>query len=244
MILDIKQDTIGEILTSEHDMVKYGGEVYGDFFINSFESSCLLQDCAKSIKLDGAIFTAFLGQIRNHHMLAIFSAARQHHIQAMMNLRQVLEAGVNAAYAIANPNPKDFADITNNQVVNINQGLMVKRYKWLQDNFPSASRYIKNQKDWINESQSHSNIVYAIKNFKVDQARNKFITQFFDTEDLSLIQNDLWHIGNVAISLLDLFYSVNQPLDVIKFNDAFLAELKRLTKQNLKLAQQIISKNT
>lgn len=243
MRLDIKQDTIGEILTSEHGMVKYGGDIYGDFFINSFESSCLLQDCIKSINLNGAIFASFLGQIRNHHMLAVFSAARRHHIQAMMNLRQVLEAGVNAAYAIANPNQKDFADITNNEVVSINKGLMVKRYKWIQDNFQSASQYIKNQKDWINESQSHSNIVYAMKNFKVDQNRNKFITEFFDIEDLNLIQNDLWHIGNVAISLLDLFYGVNQRLDVIKFNDTFLAELKRLTKQNMGLAQQIMSKN-
>ena len=50
----------------------------------------------------------FLSQIKKYHTLALFSVARLHHIQAMLNLRQVLEAGVNAAYGLANPNQDDF----------------------------------------------------------------------------------------------------------------------------------------
>jgi hypothetical protein len=37
------------------------------------------------------------------HMLALFSALRLHKVQAMMNLRQTLEAGAAAAFAIAEP---------------------------------------------------------------------------------------------------------------------------------------------
>jgi hypothetical protein len=48
--------------------------------------------------------------MKKHHMLAMFSTLRLHRVQAMMNLRQVLEAGASATFAIANPEQHHFVD--------------------------------------------------------------------------------------------------------------------------------------
>src|SRR2546430_9857689 len=53
---------------------------------------------------------SFFAQVKKHHMLALFSTVRLHKVQALMNLRQVLEAGACAAFAIANPDHKHFVD--------------------------------------------------------------------------------------------------------------------------------------
>jgi hypothetical protein len=41
-------------------------------------------------------------------MLALLSTLRLHKVQSMMNLRQTLEAGAAAAFAIANPEREHF----------------------------------------------------------------------------------------------------------------------------------------
>ena len=63
-------------------------------------------------------------------MLAFLSALRLHHVQAMMNLRQVLEAGAAAAYCIANPKVEDFVDIDEFGIMDPSKELTNKRYRW------------------------------------------------------------------------------------------------------------------
>ena len=201
--MEFKQDTIGDILTSEHEMVLHGAECYGDYFINASEFNHLLQQFIKSVDPDRFIFAMFLAQIRKHHLLAHFSATRLHHIQAMMNLRQVLEAGSCAAYAIANPDQTGFTDIDENGIADISQDLTKKRYKWLEDNFKKGSDTIKNMKGTINDSTAHSNIVYAHNNFRFDGDQGKFVTPFFDIKDDYLVKTDLWQIGNIAQKIID-----------------------------------------
>ena len=183
----------------------------------------------------------FLAQIRKHHLLAHFSAVRSHHIQAMMNLRQVLEAGSCAAYAIANPDQDGFADINEHGIIDATQELTKKRYKWLEDNFKKGSDAIKNMKSTINSSTAHSNIVYAHNNFRFDGEQGKFVTPFFDIEDDYLVKGDLWQIGNIAMGLMDLFYGVNKNLEVIKFADDFLPCLKALEVENHRLKEEMMN---
>lgn len=221
-------------------MVLKGAERYGEYFVNAADFNHLLNEFLVSINLDRFIFAAFLSQIKKHYMLAFFSTVRLHHTQAMMNMRQVLEAGACAAYAIANTNPEDFADIDDQGIINPSDNLTTKRYQWLKTNYKNGSDAIKNMKDSINSSTAHSNIIYAHTNFNFDDENGKFNTPFFDFEDKYRVQIDLWTSGNVIMNLMDLFYGVNKERDVIKFTDNFIARLKALEKQNEKLKNDLM----
>lgn len=222
-------------------MILAGADRYGDYFINAYEFNGLLQKFIKSVNPDRFIFAMFLAQIRKHHTLALFSALRLHHIQAMMDLRQVLEAGSCAAYAIVNHTREGFADLDENGILNASQELTKKRYKWLEENFENGSNAIKNMKKSINESTAHSNIIYAHNNFRFDGEGGKFVTPFFDIEDDYLVKTDLWQIGNIAMGLMDLFYGVNSKLNVIKFINDFIPRFKDLEAGNHKLKEEMMA---
>jgi hypothetical protein len=74
------------------------------------------------------------------------SAVRLHKVQAMMNLRQVLEAGAAAAFAIANPEDRHFFKVDANNIITSPTRLAEKRYRWLEKNFKSGSDAIKANK--------------------------------------------------------------------------------------------------
>ena len=238
--MDFKQSTNGEILESEREMVLKGAERYGDYFNNASDFNALLNQFVKSIDPDRFIFAMFLSQIRKHHTLALFSAIRLHRIQAMMDLRQVLEAGSCAAYAIAHTNQADFAGTNEAGLLDPSKKLAQKRYKWLERNFKEGSEAIKRMKLNINNSTAHSNIVYADSNFQFDDRQRRFETPFFDIEYEYLVKTDLWQIGNIAMGLMDLFYGINKGLSVIKFLDDFIPRLKRHQVDNQKLEAEMM----
>ncbi len=239
--MEFKQETVEDILESEKQMILFGEERYGSYFKNAVEFNNLLGEFIKSIDPECFIFAMFMAQIKKHNTLAIFSTLRLHHIQAMMDLRQELEAGSCAAYAISNPNQSGFAGVDENGIINSSQELTNKRYKWLEDNFKKGSDAIKNMKSEINKSTAHSNIIYAHNNFRLDDENWKFVTPFFDIEDEYLVKTDLWQIGNIAMGLMDLFYGVNQNLGVIKFTDDFIPRLKELEIENHRLKNELMS---
>ena len=240
--MDFKQETVGDILNSEKEMVLTAADYYGDYFINASEFNHLLNEFLVSADLSRHIFVAFLSQLRKHHTLALFSAVRLHHTQSMLNLRQVLESGACAAYGIANHNTSDFADLDKDGFLDASKKLSKKRYTWLEENYSVGALSIKKLKNSINSSVAHSNIVYAYKHFNFNQDDNKFETPYFDFAEKDHIKTDLWLIGNVALGLLDLFYGVNKSLNAIKFSDDFIKRLKFLEKQNLELKEEMISK--
>ncbi len=241
--MELKQDTMQDIIDNEHEMVMKGDERYGDFYINATEFNDLLQNFLESVDMSRYIFTAFLSQVRKHITLALLSTVRLHHVQAMMDLRQALEAGVCAAYAIANPDQEDFVNLGENGILDAPQDLMLKRYKWLEENYIAGSNPIKNMKDMINKSSAHANLIYAYNNFDFNSKKdeNHFITPFFDIEKEYLVKTDLWQIGNIAMGLMDLFYGVNKNLNAIKFVDDFMFRLKKLEVENHKLKNEMIS---
>lgn len=239
--METKQNTIGEIIETEKQLFLNAADHYGEYFKNAFEFNCLLQDFLKSADPDRWIFAMFLGQVRKHHLLAIFSAVRLHHVQAMLDLRQVLEAGSCAAYAIANPGQDGFADFAENGLVDASKELTNKRYAWLETNYKAGSDAIKNMKGLINSSTAHSNIVYAQKNFRFDDQSRRFVTPFFDFEDEYHVKCDLWQMANIAMGLMDLFFGINKSIGVIKFVDDFIPRLKALEAENLRLKTEMMS---
>ncbi len=239
--MEFKQSNIEEILESERAMVLHAPERFRAYYDNAAGFANLFAHFLKSVDPDRFIFVMFLSQIRKHHLLALFSAVRLHHVQAMMDLRQVLEAGACAAYAIANTDKDDFADYSDDGVLSLTPRLTEKRYAWLDRNFQAGSRAIKNMKKAINASAAHANIVNAHMSFNLNSAARQFETPFFDAKDDYLIKTDLWQIGNIAMGLLDLFYGVNQNLGVLKFVDDFAPRLKALEAENHRLKAEMMA---
>jgi hypothetical protein len=236
-----KQSTFVEILDSEREMV-LRGERYGHYHSNALEFINLLSHgMIKSVDADRFVFAIFLAQIRRHLTLSLFSALRLHKVQTMMNLRQVLEAGACAAYAIANIDPADSADVRDDGTLDISKKLTDKRYDWLNQNFPDGSAQIKVVKGVINEFGTHANIVSAQQTFKHDLAAGIFNTTFFDFEDEMSVKTDLWQIANVALGIMDLLYGVNQKLGVIKIQDGWSDKFQALAEENARLKTEMLA---
>jgi len=229
-------ETINDILEAENDLFLSAETAYGEAFKNVFEFNDLLSHSIKEVRPDAWVFILFLGQIKKHNMLALLSAVRLHHVQAMLKVRQVLEAGVNAAYGLVHPNKEDFV-VEDNGVLTTPKALDNKRRKWLEDNHTDRSACIKNMKDSINKSCAHSSIVYAFNNFSMTD--HTFHTPFFDNAAEHWVKTDLWMIGNITMALIDLFYGVNKEASLLTFEDDFIPRLKQLEQQNHKIKAEM-----
>lgn len=239
--MEIKQSTIDEILDSEHQMILTGADRYGEFFTNAFGFNNVLNNFIKSVDdPEKYLFVAFLSQVRKHHTLALFSAARLHHMQTGMNLRQVLEASAWAAYAMAFKEEGKFFEKDAKGVVLIPDKLTVARNQWLEQNFKIKSDELKNLKNIINKSTAHSSIAYAFQNFEMGHAdRPGFHTPFFDFEDDYKVKSDLWFVANMAMGILDLFYGVNLKFKVFQVAEIFKQNFQPLVDQNNNLKAEM-----
>jgi hypothetical protein len=100
-------------------------------------------------------------------------------VQAMMNLRQTLEAGACAAFAIANPDHTYFVDTDDSGILDPYQKLARKRYNWLDHHYPEGSTAIKLIKNQINSSTAHANLISAHNTFRTDDVAGQFVVPFF-----------------------------------------------------------------
>lgn len=241
MATEYKQSTIAEMFESERLMVLEAHERYPAYYAHAEEAVNFLSNFIKSIKADRWIFGSFLSQVKKHALLALFSTVRLHRVQAMMDLRQVLEAGTAAAFAIVHPKHEHFVTIDEKGLVDASPQLAKKRYAWLADNYPKSSASIKGQKDLINGFMAHANLVAADGNFRVSDRGDSFDAPFFDLEDEHFVKTDLWMIGDIAIGLMQLFYLVNNEHGVITFVDGFLARLNTLQEANRALRAEMMA---
>jgi hypothetical protein len=232
----MKQSSLSEIIKLEYKFLSGAPQKYGDFSNHAIESYKLLQSFIVSVNSEGWLFIAFLSSLKKHHLLAFFSAVRLHHVQVVMNLRQILESGANASYALANPDIDNFALSTPEGLLDIPKKLETKRYKWLEKNYPKGSEAIKSMKKMMQKS-SHSNIVDTQRTFKYEESKNstQLKTPFFDIENDFQIKSDLWSIANIAMGLMDLFYDINVKYKFVIFSPNFTHDLQLLEKENKRL---------
>jgi hypothetical protein len=232
--MDFKQ-----VVESERLMVLTAPERYGMYYTHAFEASAFLSNFIKSLDGDRLVFGRFYSLIKNHHLLALLSTVRLHEAQSTMNLRHVLEAGACAAFAIAKPDSSHFVTTDSQGLLNSSKKLTGKIYSWLDENYPDGSKNIKAMKDIINASTAHANLVFTGSNFRENEG--SISSPFFDYEDIYFVKTDLWRIGKIAISLLDLFYGVNQGLNVINFVDDFHVRLDALVMQSKAIHAEMTS---
>jgi hypothetical protein len=236
-----KQSTLEEINESERQLVVEAEARYGKYYQHALACSVFLSGCIVSVEHDRLMFARFFNLMKKHHMLALLSTVRLHKVQSMMNLRQALEAGAAAAFAIANPELEHFAEIDEAGILDPSQELTVKRYKWLEEHFPAGSGAIKAKKQLINNMGAHANIVTTDQTFRVSEAGDMIDAPFFDIEDEYHVKADLWLASSIAIELMGLLYGVNRDRKVIGFTPDFLTHMDGALKSNIELHSEMTS---
>ncbi|HEY2710148.1 MAG TPA: hypothetical protein VGI95_19050 [Caulobacteraceae bacterium] len=224
---------------TEAGLVRRAPPRYGDYWENARLFSWLLADFVKSVSVDREMFVRWLSQAKKHQALAVLSTARLHAVQASMDMRQVLESGAYAAYALANP-------AIDQNVILDDDGLIKKTaskpaYAWLDQNFPAASGQIKAIKDAINETFAHAYLQNTHQNFEWSGDGQMMETPFFDIEDDHLVKTRLWQIANIARGLLDLYYAVRKKHGGFVFRDDFEAIFRTLSQQNDALRDEMMA---
>lgn len=241
--MELKQSTFEEIIESERQLVVDAEAHYGKPYRDARACSIFLSRSIISVDASRQeMFGRFFALLKKHHMLALLSTLRLHKVQSMMNLRQVLEAGAAAAFAIVNPELRHFANAdSTGMILDPSQELTKKRYQWLAANFPKGSDAIKAKKERINIATSHANVVSASQTFRVNKNGDTIDAPFFDIEDEYHVKADLWLTSSIAIELMDLLYGVNESHGVIEFTPNFVAYLTHAAQENAALHAEITS---
>ena len=88
------QSTLEEIVDSERAMFVDAAARYAQHYTHARDTTMLLSNCIVRIekKDRSRIFGQLFSLMKKQHTLAFLSILRLHRVQAMMNLRQVLEA--------------------------------------------------------------------------------------------------------------------------------------------------------
>ncbi len=236
-----KSDNLDDIINSEHQMVLDGQKSYGEYYKNALDFYQLLQDFITVIPVDKLIFCIFLNQIRKHSLLAILSTLRRQDTQAMMNLRQVLEAGALGAYSIANGDWDDLIAKDNEDMFKKSEIYKDKAYNWLKENYKEGSDAILGMKTLINKSSSHNNVIMAHRSFNFNSKTKTAEIPFFDIEDEYLTKKALWQVSNIMMGIMDLIYGVSKSYKGLEFSPNFEIRLKRLEAINDKLKAEMMS---
>jgi hypothetical protein len=195
--MQFPQQTIQQIVDSEREMVLTASQRFGRYYDAVPECVVFATRFLKSIDPDRWVFAGFQAG-EKHLTLALFSTVRLHKEQAMMDLRQALEAGACAAFAIANPDHGHFVDTDKFGVLDPSQKLASKRYKWLDAKYPNASKAIQERKDQINSSNLHANLLSAYGRSRANEQEGWFSEPLFDVENEYHVKTDLWRIADSA----------------------------------------------
>jgi hypothetical protein len=233
------ESTLEEIIESERQLAFTAAVRFGKYYSNALACSVLLSRCVTSFEESREIFARFFALMKKHQFLALLSVVRLHRVQAMMNLRQVLEAGSSAAFAIENPEKRHFAEITESGTLDPTQDLTRKRYRWLDANYRDKSESIKKAKERINQSAAHANIISSHNVYRVAVDGEVVNIPFFDLEDEYLVKVDLWQVASVSLELIDLLYGVNLKHDVIEFVPGFADDVGRLARESESLLAEM-----
>lgn len=233
------QSTLEEIIDSERAMLLDAPERYRQHYKHARATTIYLSLCIASIEHDRVeMFGRLFSLMKKQHTLSIFSILRLHKVQAMMDLRQVLEAGAGAAFAIAHPETHHFVDVDAFGIMDPSQKLTSKRYKWLEKNYPDKSEWVSTTKGRINNHVAHANIISGDNTFRMADDRSDARAPFFDVEDEYYVKADLWLTSSVAIQLMDLFFGVAVDVtrdagrSVIEFRDDFQRTVNGLASEN------------
>jgi hypothetical protein len=149
--VEFKQSRISNIIESERLMALSAPERFGYFYDNAMGTNYLLQNGIVGVPYHRSLFARWGSQLKKYHLLAVFSFVRLHQVQGLMNLRQVLEAAVDAAFAVAHlEDINDYGYTDKHGAIMTPQSFKKKRYARLAANYKDGSDSLQSLKDAIN----------------------------------------------------------------------------------------------
>lgn len=174
---------------------------------------------------DNFFLPLFLTQVRKHAGLAILSIARKHHIQALLDLRQTIEAATWMLFAMKHKKPSDFYAVDDRGAAVVTDAHKKQMRKWLDEGWPSGSSDLKKMKGHINDTCAHADVVYAQNNF---DAKNFTFTFFDQKMGDRMKKSDFFFVGICLWQIMDLMYGINQVHKAIEFSTEFVTIMKSL----------------
>jgi len=225
---------------AENKLVTEAELKHGRVFLNTKQLIELFWDFLESAEIDAWIFISFLTQVKKYATLSLLSALRLHNAQALMNMRQMFEAGVLASYALVEKDVTTYYYKDKHDCARENKRVKEKAYKWLENEYKNSSDVIKNQKNTINSMWTHSSILLTLLNFKMDK-NEKFLSMFFDDEDDFLTKNKIWFIGNSCWGQLNLYAELIRKTKLAKLKSNFDQEMKNLGDENEKIKRELMN---
>jgi hypothetical protein len=240
--VEFKQARVSDIIESERQMVLSAPKRFGYFHDNAMGTSYLLGHGVAGMPHHRSLVARWCSQLKKYHLLAIFSFVRLHQVQGLMNLRQVLEAAVDAAFAVAHVDDlKDYGYADRHGAIMTPQSYKRKRYAWLEANYKAGSDNLLALKDAINRYGSHASVVQTMHNFQAQfgAATPHFGTSFFDAEEAYHVKTDLWRSADIALAVLDLLYGVNRDFAALTFAGDYLTLFSELARQHDALGEEL-----
>jgi hypothetical protein len=207
--MEIKQSTIEEIIDSEALLAATAPEQYGMYYLHARNVTIFISKCLASIDPGYDFFAGFYAHVKKHHLLALLSAVRLHYVQTQMDIRQVVEGGAWAAYALTHTEAREFVHIDKRGILRPKTELSNKRDQWLTDKFPKNWSYLRGVRSQINKYGTHANLVVSWKVLQQSSSGREWNMPFFDLTDDYYVYTNLWIIAGIGISLMDLFLGAN-----------------------------------
>jgi hypothetical protein len=228
-----------EMAEEEHRLVREGIGLHGDFYENAAATTVAFSNLIGHPIADCESFIRFHAKAKKHHTLAVLSAVRRHRAQASLNLRSYLEATVQAAFALANPDVSNFFDLTKMLPVD-EQKVMRRAYKWLAGKYPPSNESIKGIKDRINATDAHASFTSSQHHFQFDPTTRAIHTPFFDLEDVQFVNFQLHLCAQAGLIGLDLILAARNDFGCFLSARDIDQIWSNLTHQNDTLQQRLL----
>lgn len=186
------------------------------------------------------MFLTFHAQFHNALVLCLLSSVRKHNVQFHMMLRQALENGVLACYALFETNKDAFYKVNKYDIIEIDKNIKVKAYNWLEKNYKDRSDMIKHMKEYINELFAHAGSPDP-SNFHFDRSSSEFYTKFFDSDDILFAKIRLHLVGKTALVFLDLFAKIIKTIPIVSLVDDFSQKIDSFINESIQIENEIKS---
>lgn len=221
-----------DLANAERDLVEQARQAYPKHYAHLQFAIEVLHNCFKEAEAPAHFFIAFKASVEKHAALAALSSMRLHHVQTILNLRQVSEATAWAIFALAHPTDTEkYVEKSVDGLPFPSQDKKKKMYDWVAAKYPKGSASLKRFKDYTNSLSSHANIIDAFRNF--DASTDGVMSLlFFDSFQEHHLLTDMWSVANLTIGSLGLMKRASEDYQIVTWADDFPAKYKELSRHN------------